>query len=359
MLHLTVNLTAVSYDGTKHLTGRAVILRRQRLYIGIDLPVFLIQVEFRNDVNELHIRFPVGRQRTNILPVAVKLIGKQPLTLISAIRNDVLAKIKPGSILVGLQRLFKCFPGENINSHGCQIAARVGRLLFKICNLPVFIGNHDAESLGLFHRNRHNSNGHVRIILLVEVQHGFIVHLINVIAGKDQNIVRMVIFHIAHVLIYGVGRPGIPLCPRDLLIGRKHRYTACQLVQIPRNTNADMCIQLQRHILRQHSHGIHTGINAVAQGKIDDSIFTPKGNCRLCHLGCKNAKTAAAASCQQHRYHFLLDHHDHLSAVCICLWVFSHQPVQYSTAGHRIKGISDAQLCLISKFYVFAAAHFV
>ena len=123
----------------------------------------------------------------------------------------------------------------------------------------------------------------------------------------------MIILHIAHVLIDGICRSCIPLRPRNLLVGRKHRNTAGQLVQVPRNPDSDMGVQLQRHILGQNANRIDSRINAVAQRKINNTVFPPKRNCRFRHLGCQNSKAAAAASGQQHRNHFLLDHFHYLS----------------------------------------------
>ena len=36
------------------------------LALGIDLPVFLIQVEFRYDINQFHVGFPIGTQSTHL-----------------------------------------------------------------------------------------------------------------------------------------------------------------------------------------------------------------------------------------------------------------------------------------------------
>ena len=181
LLHRSVDLTAVSYDGAGDLTVRTVILRRKRFHIGINLPVLLIQIELRHDVNQLHVRFPVRGQCSDILPVAIEFICKKTLSLIMTVRDDVLAEIQSWSILVDLQSLLEGLPGENINSHGRQIAARMLRLLLEVRNLLFLIGDHNAKTLRLFHGNRHDRNGNICVIFLMKVQHGLIVHLVNMI----------------------------------------------------------------------------------------------------------------------------------------------------------------------------------
>ena len=95
------------------------------------------------------------------------------------------------------------------------------------------------------------------------IQHHFIIHFINMISGKDQNIFRIITFHIAQILINGIRCTCIPLTACTLLIWRKYRNTALISIQIPRNTNSDMRIQTQRLILCQYTNCVDTRINTV------------------------------------------------------------------------------------------------
>lgn len=79
-----------------------------------------------------------------------------------------------------------------------------------------------------------------------------------------------------NILINGVCRPVEPFAGIPCFHMRcKNRHTAVFLIQIPWNPNPDMLIQTQRLILCQHADGIHAGVNAVAQRKIDDTISPP------------------------------------------------------------------------------------
>ena len=74
------------------------------------------------------------------------------------IRDDMLAKIQVWLICIIDQCLLQRFPVKYVNTHGCKVTARVGRLLLKIHDPLVLIGDHDTEALGFFHRNRHNGD---------------------------------------------------------------------------------------------------------------------------------------------------------------------------------------------------------
>ena len=60
----------------------------------------------------------------------------------------------------------------------------------------------------------------------MEIQHDLIIHLINVISGKDQHIFRMKGLHILQILVNCIGSAGIPLAVHVFLIGRKYGHPA-------------------------------------------------------------------------------------------------------------------------------------
>ena len=65
------------------------VLRRDHITLSIDLPVFFIQVELRDNIDQLHICFPIGTKSTYVLPVTIVLIRKDPLALCVAVWNDM------------------------------------------------------------------------------------------------------------------------------------------------------------------------------------------------------------------------------------------------------------------------------
>ena len=148
----------------------------------------------------------------------------------------------------------------------------------------------------------------------MEVQHHLIIHLINMISGKNQNVVRIVLLHIVHILENGICSSCIPLTVRTLFVWRQYRHSSFIFIQIPRDSNSNMCVQTQWLILCQYTDRINTRINTIAQREIDDTIFSTKSNCRFGNLSSKYAKSAALPARKEHGNHFFLNH-----AITSCL----------------------------------------
>ena len=74
-------------------------------------------------------------------------------------------------------------------------------------------------------------------------QHNLVIHLVNVVAGQDQNIFRIILLHILHVLVNGIGRSGVPVAAFTLLVWREHCDSAYVSVKVPRNPDPDVGIQ--------------------------------------------------------------------------------------------------------------------
>ncbi|OQA26944.1 MAG: hypothetical protein BWY61_00427 [Firmicutes bacterium ADurb.Bin354] len=185
---------------------------------------------------------------------------------------------------------------------------RILRLFLKLCDLAVFIRDDDTETLSLFDGNRHNGDGNLSLILLMEVKHDFVVHLIDMVSRKYQYILGIKALHIIKILIYGICRTRIPFTVYALLVRRKYSHTTDITVKIPGDTYADMRVQPEWLILCKNAHGIDSRIDAVTQRKIDDPVFSAKRNRRLCHLSGKHAQSASLAPRQKHRYHLFLYH---------------------------------------------------
>ena len=94
IVYLAINVRAFADNTALHHTVRRYILGRQNLTVGVNLPVFFIEIKLRNNVYQFHVGFPIRIQRAYVLPVAVKLIRVQRLSLAMAVRNHMLAKIE-------------------------------------------------------------------------------------------------------------------------------------------------------------------------------------------------------------------------------------------------------------------------
>ena len=105
-------------------------------------------------------------------------------------------------------------------------------------------------------------------------QHVGVVHLVDVVAGEDQDVLGIVVLDEGQVLIDGVGRAGEPgaLLARGLVRG-KDVDAAVVDVQIPGLAAADVAVELQRTVLGQHADGVDAGIRAVGEGKVNDAVL--------------------------------------------------------------------------------------
>ena len=137
-------------------------------------------------------------------------------------------------------------------------------------------------------------------MLIMEADHLRIVHLINMVTGKDQHIVRLIALNKGDVLIDGIRRSLIPLRFFALCVRRQNLHTAMGTVQPPRLAVADILIQFQRLILGQNTHSIDLGVDTVGKRKIDDSVLSAEGNCRFRRILSQNHQAASLPASQQH-----------------------------------------------------------
>ena len=78
------------------------------------------------------------------------------------------------------------------------------------------------------------------------------------ITGQNKHIIGVVALHIREILIDRVRSPRVPVRMRDLLIRRQYRDSSHILIEVPRDSDPDVRIQPQRHILRQYTYSIYT-----------------------------------------------------------------------------------------------------
>lgn len=139
---------------------------------------------------------------------------------------------------------------------------------------------HDTEARSLLPRNLQNGDGRVSLVLLVEVHHLGVVHLVDVVAGQDNDIFRVVAVDEAYVLVDRVCCAGVPRLACRGFIGRQYMHAAVGAVESPGLTIAYVFIQHQRLILRQHAYCVDPGIYAVGEREVDYPVLSSVGDCR-------------------------------------------------------------------------------
>ena len=210
--------------------------------------------------------------------------------------------------MVGKERRAQHRPGENVNAHGGKIALRLLRLFGKARDAHVLIDGHDAEAAGLLPRHGLDRNGEIRAHELVEVEHQVVVHLVEMVAGEDDDVLRVVPVEKIDVVVNGVGGALVPFAAGLRGVRREDVHAAPGRVKIPRRARAEIPVEQRRLVLDQHADGIDAGVDAVGEGKIDHAVFSAERNGGLGDLLRQNTQTAALAAGQEHGNAFFFSH---------------------------------------------------
>ena len=228
VIHVALDLAALA-DGTvlHHRVFADVVGRRHRV-AAVNTPAFVGQIQIYIGIDNIQVCLPQTVNGAHIFPVAGEGIGKQPLAGVQHSGNHILAKVvgRVGVCLVQLQVLAQFAPAEYIHAHRGFVALGLGRLLGKFVNTVVLVGGQDTEARGLLPRHLQHSDGTVRIVLFVEVDHLGVVHLVDVVTGEHHYIFRVVLLNKIDVLVNGVRRALIPLGAADGLIRGENMYAA-------------------------------------------------------------------------------------------------------------------------------------
>ena len=249
-----------------------------------------------------------------VFPIAMKAVGGQRFPGAEHIGNDVFAKVV-GGVGVGLvcdEVLPQLGPGEHVDAHGGKVALGLGGFFLEFVDDIVFVHVHDAKTGGLLHGDFQHGDGTRGAHLLVMLHHFGVVHFVDVVAGQNDHIFRVVHIQKTDVLVDGIGCALVPGALVPLAhIGGEDMYAAVGSVKIPRLAGADIAIELQRTVLGEHTHGVDARIDAVGQGEVNDTEFAAKGDGRLGYVAGQRIQAAALATGQQHGYTFFF-HCGHL-----------------------------------------------
>ena len=105
----------------------------------------------------------------------------------------------------------------------------------------------------------------------VRLQHLRVVHLVHVIAREDDHVPRRFALQRVEVLVDRVGGAQIPVVAHPLLRGQDLDELA-ELLGDDAPALADVPVERQGLVLGRDEDAPQAGVDAVAQGKIDDAI---------------------------------------------------------------------------------------
>ena len=181
---------------------------------------------------------------------------------------------------------------------------RVSRLLYKVRNPQVLIDVDHAESMGLFDRNIDCADHGIGIFGDQPMEHFHIVHLVDMVAGEDEHIVRLFVVEQEEVLIDRVGGALVPFFA-DPLLGwnRGDEFAEFSVEDVP--ARADVTVERVGFVLDEDGDFSQSGVEAIAERKIDNTIFSAKWNSWLGPMFCEGMETFALPARQHHGEHVL------------------------------------------------------
>ena len=198
------------------------------------------------------------------------------------VASEIVARMRQVGVL---DELFVQERGvEKVNAHAGERRVRPARQRFRLLR---FLGEtHDAPSLvhadhaeGVRLRRRHldRAHGHVGAVLHVVRDHRAVVHLVDVIAGKDEHVRRVVVTDDVEVLVHRVGGAGVPR-GFDALLRRQQLHELAELATQEAPALLDVLDQRMRLVLGEHADTADTGVDTVGQWEVDDAELSAEGD---------------------------------------------------------------------------------
>ena len=233
--------------------------------LGADRPAMVVEIKLRNYVHQVHVGFVIGVQRAHVAPVArclavdvAEIVGHHA-RLLQLPRDDVLAEIvaRTGILCVLANRPQQRLRVEDVNAHrgadhrGVEPRpprVAVLRLLLEPHHAAVLANLHHPETARFLRRGLDGSDGDLRPVRPVPVQHFAVVHLVDVVAGEHQRLLQRFHLHALQVLEHGVGCTLVPVLSHALH-GRNHFDVFAQFRGEDVPAVANVPREIQRFIL--------------------------------------------------------------------------------------------------------------
>ena len=293
-----------------------------------DRPFLVIHVEIRCDPCQVQVRFPVSVDRADVSPVS-GLVALADAAVVEALgvhsiarhqmRDEVFAEVVAGAGGHGipLELFVQKWCVKHIDAHAgerhvrpARYGRRVGRLFDEIGDPPVVVDPHDAECRGFLAGNFQTGHRHIGIFGDVVGQHFSVIHFVDMVAGKHQDIVRNIGAQDVEILVHRIGCSEIPVFFRGSL--RRGQNIDKLLEAAVEETPAalDVPDQAVRLVLRRHADAADSGIYAVRQRKIDDAEFAAERHGRFGTPVGQVFQPAAAPAGQHERVGILGQHAD-------------------------------------------------
>ena len=280
---------------------------------GIERPAFVVEVEDRRHGDQIHVGFVVGVDGADVAPVGffffifvAKIVGVDAMIFDQA-RDDVLAEIVPGIGVFGIgdQGGQEHLSIEKVDAHGgvdfVGMQARRFRIFWfflEADDAPVAIGFDHAETSGGFlGGDFEGGDGDFGAGFDVLLEHLLVIHFVDVVAGKNENEIRLLGADGINVLVDGVGGALIPVLGNAHL-GREN-FDEFAVAHERGPAAADVAIEAERFVLGKDEDAAEVAIEAVGKSDVDDAVDAAEGDGGLGAIAGKRPEAFALTASEQ------------------------------------------------------------
>ena len=120
---------------------------------------------------------------------------------------------------------------------------------------------------------------HVGALAAMVLDERPVIHLVDVVAGEDEDDVARLLADRLDVGQHRIGRAAIPLrgsVARDVRL--HHADAALVAVEVPRPPDADVVVERARVVLGQDEDVVDLGVDAVREREVDDPVLAREGD---------------------------------------------------------------------------------
>ena len=159
---------------------------------------------------------------------------------------------------------------------------------------------HHPEARHFIRTNGQSREGDVGAGIIVVLEHQPVVHFVNVVAGKNQHMLRLFRADGVDVLVNRVRGAHVPI-GADPLHGRQDLNELAQFLGHDTGPAfADVAVERERFVLGEDVDPAQVGVDAVGEGDIDNAVVAAEGNRRFGPISCQGEKPFTRSPGQQY-----------------------------------------------------------
>ena len=172
-------------------------------------------------------------------------------------------------------------------------------LFLEADDAPIFIGFDDAELAGSFGGgNFDGGDGDFGAGIDVALEHFGVVHFVDVVAGKNENVFGALAAEGIDVLVDGVRGALIPLLGDAHL--RRQDFDKFTETHERRPSGADVARKAEGFILRENEDAMETGVDAIGKRDVNDAIESAERDGRLGAIASEGPEPLALSSSEKY-----------------------------------------------------------